>query len=528
MDVTKKRVAIIGAGPSGLTACKHALAKGFRPVIFEATDAVGGVWTRTLASTRLQTPAAAFRFSDFPWPAGVEDDEFPRHDQVAAYMAAYARRFGVLDCVRFGSRVLAAEFAGASEQEVAAWERWSGNGEAFGDGAGEWHLTVKHGESGETQKYAFDFLILCVGRYGVAKHPKFPDEAGPEVFRGQVLHSMDYSRMPHADADELIRGKRVVVVGSGKSALDIVAQCAVANGSEYPCTMVYRNPNWAVDPNLTWGAFFEKLMTSRLAELMVHKPGEGLALSLLATVLSPIRLLIAKATETYYKALMPMRKHGMMPGHSFSAAMLGWRISVLPDRFYDMVVDAGIVLKRCDSFGFCTDGVVMDGTGERVVHADVVILSTGFDADRLLSGVFASPWFREILVAGPSDTMLPLYRRCVHPRIPQMAVVGYTESAASIYPYEMMAKWVAHLLDGAVRLPGVAAMEKSVAEWERWGKWAKRRSGGFFLKSCIASVTTWYHDQLCRDMGYSPRRKEGEGLLADWLQPYGPTDYAGI
>jgi dimethylaniline monooxygenase (N-oxide forming) len=155
MDVKKKRVAIIGAAPSGLAACKHALAKGFRPVVFEAAaDGVGGVWTRALASTRLQTPAAAFRFTDFPWPADVADDEFPRHDQVAAYMAAYARRFGVLDCARFGSRVLGAEYAGAPEQEVAAWERWSGNGEAFGDGTGEWHLTVKHGESEEIQVWS--------------------------------------------------------------------------------------------------------------------------------------------------------------------------------------------------------------------------------------------------------------------------------------------------------------------------------------------------------------------------------------
>ncbi|TKW10318.1 hypothetical protein SEVIR_6G155800v4 [Setaria viridis] len=505
MDVNKKRVAIVGAGPSGLTACKHVLAKGFRPVVFEAADAVGGVWTRTLASTRLQTPAAAFRFSDFPWPADVEDDEFPRNDQVAAYMAAYARQFGVLECVRFGSRVLGAEYAGASEQEVAAWERWSGNGEAFGDGTGEWHLTVKHGECEEAQTYKFDFLILCVGRYAVAKHPKFPHEAGPEVFHGQVLHSMDFSRMPHADADELIRGKR----------------------SKYPCTLVYRTANWTMDPNLKWGPFFEKMMTSRLAELMVHKPGEGFVLSLLATVLTPIRWLIAMATETYYKALMPMRKHGMVPDHSFSAAMLSWRISVLPDRFYDAVDEGGIVLKRCDSFSFGAGGVVLDGTGERV-DADVVILATGFDADRLLSGVFASPWFREIIVAEPSDTMLPLYRHCVHPRIPQMAVVGYAESEASIYPYEMMAKWVVHLLDGTVRLPSVAAMERSVSEWESWGQWVKRRSGGFFLKSSIATATTWYHDQLCRDMGYSPRRKRGEGFLADWLQPYGPTDYAGI
>lgn len=61
------------------------------------------------------------------------------------------------------------------------------------------------------------------------------------------------------------------------------------------------------------------------------------------------------------------------------------------------------------SFGFCADGLELDGTGERV-GADVVILVTGFDDERLLSGVFVSPWFREIIVPRPSDTMLPLYR----------------------------------------------------------------------------------------------------------------------
>jgi len=48
---------------------------------------------------------------------------------------------------------------------------------------------------------------------------------------------MDYSRMAHADADELIRGKRVVVVGSGKSGIDIVAQCAEANGEHVKHTV---------------------------------------------------------------------------------------------------------------------------------------------------------------------------------------------------------------------------------------------------------------------------------------------------
>jgi hypothetical protein len=56
-----------------------------------------------------------------------------------------------------------------------------------------------------------------------------------------------------------------------------------------------------------------------------------------------------------------------------------------------------------------------------------------------------------------------------------MAVIGYSDNPSSIYVYEMMAKWVAHLLDGAFRLPGVARMERSVAEWGEYVKEARRR-----------------------------------------------------
>jgi dimethylaniline monooxygenase (N-oxide forming) len=52
--------------------------------------------------------------------------------------------------------------------------------------------------------------------------------------------------------------------------------------------MVYRSPQWMVNAGLVWGVNFQNLTTSRLAEVMVHKPGEGLLLSLLATMLTPL------------------------------------------------------------------------------------------------------------------------------------------------------------------------------------------------------------------------------------------------
>jgi dimethylaniline monooxygenase (N-oxide forming) len=121
------------------------------------------------------------------------------------------------------------------------------------------------------------------------------------------------------------------------------------------------------------------------------------------------------------------------------------------------------------------------------------------------------------------DLWLCFVRQCIHPRIPQLAIIGYAESWSNLCVSELLSKWLAHFLHGSFRLPSVKEMEEDIDEWD---KYMKRYSPGRFRRSCIGPVSVLCSDRLCQDMGVQRRRKKW--LLADWLVPYGPADYADI
>lgn len=78
-------------------------------------------------------------------------------------------------------------------------------------------------------------------------------------------------------------------------------------------------------------------------------------------------------------------------------------------------------------------------------------------------------------------------------------------------------------MDGGFRLPSVKAMHRDALEWE---KFLKRYSHGEFRAASIGLLNNWYKDNLCRDMGCNPRRKNG--IFAELFEVYGPSDYIDL
>ncbi|OWM84014.1 probable flavin-containing monooxygenase 1 [Punica granatum] len=514
------KIGIIGAGISGLLACKYALSEGYTPLVFESQSTIGGVWTTPLETTLLQTPRELFQFSDFPWPAEVTED-FPPHYQVMGYIRSYADQFRLIEHVRFNSKVVQIEYSGAAggEEEMEGRHYWGGSGEAFSPSA-KWELTVEDTVSHATEVHEVDFVILSIGRFSdVPNFPEFQPGKGPEAFRGEVVHSMDYAAMDFGSAAAFVKGRRVTIVGFQKSALDIAAECSAANGAALPCTVVYRTEHWNVPDYMPWGVPIALLYLNRFSELLLHKPGEGPLQSLLATALYPVRLGISKFVESYIRWKHPLAKFGMVPKHNFLQQISSCLIPTVPKKFYDRVEERSIKLRKSQNIAFCSEGILLDGESSPL-ETDLVIFATGFRGDVKLREIFKSPRFAKC-IAGQDDASVTLYRQCIHPRIPQLAILGFSESFSNLYTSEIRCRWLFELLDGTFKLPSIKEMEKDIEDWDSF---MKRYSGNSYRRSCIGALHIWYNDQLCMDMGRNPRRKKG--FFAELFEPYGPLDYA--
>ncbi|KAI9181821.1 hypothetical protein LWI28_018988 [Acer negundo] len=154
----------------------------------------------------------------------------------------------------------------------------------------------------------------------------------------------------------------------------------------------------------------------------------------------------------------------MVPKHSFLEEISSCLIVTVPEKFYDKVEEGSTILKKSQSFCFCEEGILVDGE-TTPLKTDLVILATGFRGDKKLKDIFVSQTFQDYIAGSPSvSETLPFYREMIHSRIPQLAVIGFSESISNMFMSEMRVQWLGELLDGAFKVPSIKEMENDTVE----------------------------------------------------------------
>lgn len=199
---------VIGAGPAGLVTTKELLEQGVEKVVcLEQAEDIGGVYANTYDSLVLTTSCTSSMFSDF-WIGDGNQHKFWTKNEALDYWKEYAENFGVLDRIRFNSKVLA-----VTPQNNQGWQVQLASVEI---------LNSKR-------------VALAIGNNGIPNYPQWKDLLNQTEFS----HSQKYSR-----ADNFV-GKNVLVVGGGESASDIALEISrVANN----CWVSLRNSTGFVLP----------------------------------------------------------------------------------------------------------------------------------------------------------------------------------------------------------------------------------------------------------------------------------------
>ena len=208
-------VLIVGAGISGVGAGYHLQANcpGKSFAILEARDAIGGTWDLfRYPGIRSDSDMLTLGYSFRPWTEAKAIADGP---SILDYVNETAREYGVDRKIRFGHKVVGAEWSSADAR---------------------WTVEVERAETGERLQMTCNFLHACSGYYSYAGGYR-PDFAGAERFAGELVHPQEWPE----DLD--YEDKRVVVIGSGATAVTLVP--AMAERATH-VTMLQRSPSYVV------------------------------------------------------------------------------------------------------------------------------------------------------------------------------------------------------------------------------------------------------------------------------------------
>ncbi len=401
-------VLIVGAGLSGIGAACHLQRScpGKSFAVLEGRESIGGTWDLfRYPGIRSDSDMFTLGYSFRPWPG---DESIADGPSILRYVRETARDQRVEEKVRFGHRVERAEWSSADAR---------------------WTVHARRTETGESARLSCSFLYCCTGyyRYDEGYSPSFP---GAERFAGRIVHPQHWPE----DLDH--EGKRVIVIGSGATAVTLVP--ALAERAEH-VTMLQRTPTYIVSlPSIDpLAAVLRRRLPAKIAYTALR--WKNVALTMLSFNLS--RRAPRLARKLIRRGVVSQLPAGFDVDTHFNPSYNPWqqRLCMVPDGDLFKAISgasASIVTDRVDTF--TESGVRLASGGE--LSADIVVSATGLNV-LMLGGL-------ELSLDGAPVQMAETvgYKGMMLCGIPNMAfTLGYTNASWTLKA-DLVADYVCRLL----------------------------------------------------------------------------------
>lgn len=486
LNIPKKdqRIAVIGAGVSGIAAANVWQKCGYSVTIYDAANKIGGQWNESYPGVRLQNTAPQYQFSEFPWP--FETDRHPTGANVLNYMQAAIKEFNLE--VKLGCKVT------KMVKENAGWK-----------------LTFETGEES-----SFSYVVIATGQYPGNDKKRKPPFKNMDLYEGEILTNID--------SPKVFQDKKVAVIGFGKTALDFATWSGeVAEKT----THIFRTPRWTT-PDYLLGIDFAKPFFARFGSDMMPSWGYSSSMQRFLHKRLPFVVksfwgamaslfLIQHRRNAKLGAIDKSVLDPVMPPKSQFTADFRSAFAIAPDRYYEYIAHRKVIPHRGELASFYEKGVILSDGSK--IEANLICICCGNDVPTY--GFLPEEYSQYLKVKGGP----PLYRHQIDPRIPNLGFAGYNTGFMHIPLAEMGTLWQIAVHENDLQLPSEKEMFASMQRITQW-----KLDNSSYQASFNIGVNTRYQqhlDILMQDLGISQWRKM-PNVFAELLSPYDPSDYKNV
>ena len=402
-------VLVVGAGISGIGAAYYLQTRcpGRTYAIFEGREALGGTWDLfRYPGIRSDSDMFTLGFSFRPWTEAKAIADGP---SILKYLKETAADYGIERHIRYQHRVAS-----------AAWD----------SATSRWTVDIERGADHARGQVTCNFLHMCAGYYNYARGYR-PPFAGEDRFKGPIVHPQFWP----SDLD--YAGKRVVVIGSGATAVTLVPELAKRAAH---VTMLQRSPTYVVSRPAEDGFAnrLRALLPAKLAYLLVRW----------RNVLGQMYIyrLARKRPHKAKAAIIDMVRTALGPDYDvathFTPTYNPWdqRLCLVPDADLFEAIKTGAASVVTDHIHtFTADGLAL-ASGQSL-PADIIITATGLDV-QLMSGLAVT------VDGAPIDLAKSFsYKGMMYSGVPNLSsTFGYTNASWTLKA-DLTAEYLCRLLN---------------------------------------------------------------------------------